>query len=314
MISELPRFDIVGPYRHREAEALYALDYIDRVRTVDHYDTEIPLTPERAAQLGSIISATEHFLLDLDVRLPQERIPETKRFHYFSTAQDMRSAAGYNEQDPRYGKAHGICDYHNVLITEAGDDSTLLTSQHESIHFMAHQAWRPTPMKIRRFGGLLRNTIYIPTPVRSGYIRAVSELGDPPRFDMMQEMFIEMISIYIKQNYWQSYDDLPMSNVFVPGYFRLLVTGEEMISKAARSLGMSQKEIFLPIAKGLFSGEMDGLRLLSQGLGTAAFRAAVHAGPLDISPNLAIRMGVPEANERISRATPRHPVEIFGWM
>lgn len=316
MIKELPRYNIVGPYRSMETQALADLAYVDQRFTVDRYNAEVPLTPERMAQIRSITHATKQFLLDLGVQLPQDRIPETNRFHYFSAAHEMRSAAGYSEDDARYGKAHGICDYHNILVTETGDDITVLSSQHEAIHFMAHQTWGLTPVQTKRLFGLVSNTIYAPSQVRSGYLHAAHNPDDPTRFELLHELFIEITNIYIKQNYWQNYDNLPTCNVFVPGYFTLLVTGEEMLNATAKKLGMSTKDVFLPIAKGIFTGEMNGLRLLGQGLGTDAFRTAVHAGLLDISPDLILKMGVPEANKRLDQAyaTPDKSVEIFGWM
>jgi len=316
VIKELPRFNIVGPYRGMETQALADLAYMDKRFTVDRYNAQIPVTPERIAQIRSINHATEQFLLDIGVQLPQDRIPEASRFHYFNTASEMRSAAGYSDEDARYSKSHGICDYHNILVTETGDDSTVLTSQHEAIHFMAHQAWGLVPIQTKRLFGLVRNIIYAPSQVRSGYLHATHNPDNPTRFELLQELFIEITNIYIKQNYWPNYDNLPTSNVFVPGYFTLLVIGEEMLNATAKRLGMNTKDVFLPIAKGLFTGEMNGLRLLNQGLGTDAFRAAVHAGPLDVSPDLVLKMGVPEANKRVSQAyaAPNESTEIFGWM
>ncbi len=312
-LSQPPRFDIVGLYRDHEPTAVSDLDYLRWHKTVDSFPQELPFPDGRKEQLRSVTRALGCFLADLGVQITPEKVPPPQRFHFFADKQTMNEAMKPQEDAERYAQANGICDSSNIFVVEA--DNALSHASHEAIHFMSYESWRLTPIQKRIF--LRKRTLHIPQQVRSGY--QLQPIRDTPiRFDFINELLTEMTNIYVQQKYWQKDKSLPVEATFTPGYIVSLVIGEEMIKQAAAKQGVTPKDIFLPLAKGLFTGDMKALRAVHQAIGKTGFKVAADAHSRDsgfeTGFGLAARIGVPQVRERFDEAEQSNILPAFEWM
>lgn len=302
-MKEVPYWTMVGPNRDHFPPPSYFVN-ADQMETVERFPDELPRSAERMAQLQSITQAIGDFAADLDIGIAPEKIPNPERFHFFADPKALKSAAGLKTDNPNHVLT-GCSDRYNLYVLETDDTPrTLRIASHEVTHFMAYESRRP---KIHQG----EPPIFEPVPIRNGYLLK----SETPRFELLNEWIAELSSLFTSTYYWPRYSNLPANtDSFSPaGYSNLLIIGEEILNKATAYHGLTRLTIFQCLARGSLTGEMCWMRLLSQALGTSAFRAVVHAG-IDPSADLVTKMGVPEANKQLESFYKTGTTRALGWM
>ena len=303
---ELPAHTLVGPHRNAGKHLVKLTTFLERGNIVSEVPGELPRSPERAAQLNNMTHAMQTFLAAQGLRLPPQRVPAPERFHFLPDEATLKKWT-QSRGRPWYDGLMGYCDRQNIFVVEEGNAFNDMTRvNHEAIHFMAHNTWRPQPIKIKSVIPFRRSTLYVGEWSRWGYVHA-SDSGKH-NFDLLGEVLIEMTNIYVAHKYWHAYDDLPQPASFVPGYLTGLLIGEEIITQAAIAQDLHPLDIFLPLAAGLFSGDMHGMHLLSKGLPREDFVTLMHAQRYE-ADTLLQQLDLPQTKAQLDRQL----IESFDW-
>lgn len=308
----IPPYVLVGPARSAQ-DSHRALTDIKGFLHRTSFAGEQSSSEERIGQLRSVVLALGDFLNDLGVELPEEKKPSPDRFHFFADQATMSAAIrsaknqAKSEGDPLVENSIGLCDNQNIFQR----DATMEVATHEAIHFMSRETWRPEIIRKRSF--FRKYEFAAPWPVKTGY-STKPNARETWRFDFLNEAIIEMSTIYTGGLYWRNYDNLAWQNQFTPGYLSAILFTEELIQQSAATQGIGPKDIFLPLAKGVFTGEMDGLRLLSKGIEKDVMRQVIRADRSMGGVALSAITGATNVGDRLETARKTGVIEAFGWM